>query len=164
MKKLLILLLVLAAIALLVVTSCEPKADDSQIQVVPETPTEMHPPEIPAESEMPESLNIYGAWIYAKSTEADETPLTIPEFELFPPRLDIGGDNRISAVFYQSVIEGIIANTGTYEFTVSDIAAVTESQQWFPDSVTLIYDPESGLLRYTLVYVGFVIHHYFARM
>ncbi|MCL2401512.1 MAG: hypothetical protein FWC90_02590 [Oscillospiraceae bacterium] len=160
MKKLLILLLVLAAIALLVITSCEPEADDSQIQVVPET----YPPELATESEMPEPLNIYGAWIYAKSTEADETPLTIPEFELFPPRLDIGGDNRISAVFYQSVIEGIIANTGTYEFTVSDIAAVTESQQWFPDSVTLIYDPESGLLRYTLVYVGFVIHHYFARM
>jgi hypothetical protein len=162
-KRLLILILVLSAAALLIVTSCEPETEDLQIQDAQEAPVETRLPEVETEPEIPESVSLYGAWVYVKSSRDDEVPLTIHEFALFPPSVDINADNRILAVFNESLVEGIIVSTDIYDFTVAEITAITEGHQWFPDDITIKYIPESGLLRYTVGYAGMVIHHYFTR-
>jgi len=163
-KKILILIFALAAIALLIVTSCDPEPGDIPIQYVPEESPETILTEPETEQEVADPVSIYGAWIHVMSTEGEEeAPLTISEFALSSPRLDISGDDRISAVFYGTFIDGILISTGMYDFTVIEITATVEWQQWFPDDVTLRYNLESGLLRYTVSYAGRVVHHYFAR-
>ena len=159
MKKYLIF--VLAIMLLFTLAACSNSAAD--------------PPDAPAPTAVPEPApepeetggSIVGAWVYIKSTEGDQgTPLSIHEFELSPPHLEISADSTTFALFWSTSIDGILVETDRNAYRIADITATGEGETWNPDDVLLQYDPATGLLRYTIWndYSKLNVHHYFTRV
>ncbi|MCL2827606.1 MAG: hypothetical protein FWD99_02600 [Oscillospiraceae bacterium] len=116
----------------------------------------------------PEEANtsLVGSWVYVRSAEGDPgTPLSIYEFEISPPHLEINADNTTSALFWSTSMDGILVQTGTNAYRIADIASISEGEKWNPEDVLLQYDPTTELLRYTVwnEHSELNIHHYFTR-
>ena len=140
--------------------SCSPREEEPP----PEEPMEIE--EEPQEEEEPEVIGIAGSWIYLFTTEGDdETPFVIEEFAFAPPFLEISEEGHVFAMFYESVIRGVLEKRGPYAYTFTDQVAIGEGVQWHPADALLGYSLVSGILRYSFTneFTGEEVHHHFER-
>ena len=109
---------------------------------------------------------VAGSWSYVFSTEGiQETPYFLQEFNLSVPWMDIYDDNTFSARFYETWLEGALTKTGAHAYRCKGaVRAWSEGELYNEESDDVIlYDAESGMLRYTVnVADAQDIHHYFA--
>jgi hypothetical protein len=116
-----------------------------------------------------EILPIVVAWASVQTTfDDDETPQLINEFADFPPIVEIRADNIIFGMFWTTLFEGTVIQTGLHEYKITNQSAGNEGGQWNPEDAFLIYDSASGLLRWTLFITNPYarnesVHHFFTR-
>jgi len=99
-------------------------------------------------------FSIYGEWNYVKTTSIDEngneTPYSIPEYDFFPPFLDINVDGSMTARFYESLLNGRIVKVDAYRYTFMDVEGSGEGMTWeIYETFSIEYNPETGLLKYS---------------
>ena len=156
---------VFALLAVLLLTACNDSEHENievDYSVESENSTQMDSTERQAEGE----AHIFGAWIYVKTIIGDDgEPHQISEFTFSPPRVNIYEDNTISAIFWETSINAVMIKISDYEFLVAEQFAFNEGEQWHPEDVMLLYDAESGLLRWTFFnpFSDVFYHHFFAR-
>ena len=113
-------------------------------------------------------VDIFGAWVYVKTTIGDDDELLyIGEFTIIPPLINIHEDNTLSARFWGTTINGVVTAIGENEFILAEqTVTVYDEPVDSLDEVMLQYDVESGLLRWTRFnqFSGVYEHHFFARV
>ena len=79
--------------------------------------------------------DIYGKWLYTRTTNGpDETPYYIAELEIALPSLEIGRDNKMVSVFYESHSEGTLVQTDANSYTYTDVFSEAEGEKSHQDS------------------------------
>ena len=108
---------------------------------------------------------IQGRWTHVKTTIGDEGELVaLHDFEETGPTLEIVGNRFIFTTFWGSTIEAIVTETSENHYDVTDIVTRAEEHIWHSDETNfIIYDPETGLLRYTNNSDIIETHNYFTR-
>ena len=98
---------------------------------------------------MYDAPSIVGTWVYVESTTLDrETPMSFPDFEEIPPRIEIRANNTLEGWFWTVRKTGVLIRTGVYAYVIAEHSVLDEDgEDYIPDTF-LDYDPETGLLRY----------------
>ena len=109
---------------------------------------------------------IYGtSWDYSYTTISDESgaekPYNIPELKIAPPYIEIDKEGRVICIFYESRREGTLVVSAPNAYTITNIKAQSEGSLYSADDDYLLYDPQSGLLRYTFSDTN--ARHYFKK-
>ena len=111
------------------------------------------------------SNDIYGIWDYSHTTTSDENGAEklydIPELKIAPPYIEIGKGGLVICIFYESRKEGTLVVSALNAYTITDIKAQSEGSLYTADDDYLLYDPQSGLLRYTSGNTD--VRHYFKK-
>ena len=110
-------------------------------------------------------LDLAGTWVISHATDEAGEEIEIPYTDWLPWTLEIREDYTFTWRVYGRLY-GDLIYAGNGSFTGVNLVAWSEGETWYPegDEVTISYDPQSGLLRYTRVIEGspHIRHYYYA--
>ena len=107
-----------------------------------------------------EEVCIVGSWKYVKTmVDGEEEPVIVPELEQFPPWFAVNEDGEILMELffeledgwtYETALAGVLVRTEPLRFTITEQRRVSDAGVEEMQDAYLLYNPEDGLLRYTM--------------